>query len=160
MVLLHRVARRDPPPHRHERLRRRHAEHHGAHDGAPRPPLRDAALRARVRLHAHVAQRRHALCAHPDVQLQPHQRRGRAGREGTEDLHRRHARRRPGRRRIRHGQLRRRPPPEHDRLRADGRGLARSRSSTPTPRTSRPRTPPPSSRPPSTKPRTPRSPCA
>ena len=135
MVLLHRVARRDPPPPRHERLGRRHAKHHGAYHSAPRPPLRDAALRARVRLHAHVAQRRHALCAHPDVQLQPHQRRGRAGGEGTEDLHRRHARRRPGRRRIRHGQLRRRPPPEHDRLRADGRGLAqRGRGALPRPR--------------------------
>ena len=38
-----------------------------------------------------------ALRPHPDVQLQPDQRRGRAGRERTEDLHPRHARRRPRR---------------------------------------------------------------
>ena len=122
-----RGSERHPPPPRHERLRRRLAHQHVAHDGVPRPHPRVRAFRPRDRLHAHVAQDRGELRTHPGVQLLPDQRRPAAAGEGTEDLHPRHARGGPRRRPARRGPddlLRRRTPPECGRLRADGECLA------------------------------------
>ena len=121
MVRVHSRPARHPPPPRHERLRRRHAERQGPHGQAPGPHLRRAAGRARDPHHAPLARHCGQLHAHPDVQRRLAGHRLRPAGEGAEDHAPRHARRR-GQRSC---ELRRRPPPpERDGLRRDGQRLA------------------------------------